>query len=650
MTDADLSSPPDSGRLLLRTLVALVVAGTAFVLYRSTLLPGVDFGDTASLQALIGERILSPRDAYPFYYAVGDVIARIAGGEPAYGANLASAICGALACGVLAWLAADLTGSVVSGAVGGLLLAASYTFWTQCIIAEVYALHLLMVGLVLAALLWWDKNRSLGRLALVFALYATSFGNHLMTVLLAPAIVLFVVSAPGGTRLLFSPRTIVVAIAIAAAGACQYIWNASFLWALPTPPDTLQAFVRTFWFDVTKSDWRETMVLGVHHSVLENRRSMYAFDLAQQFGVPGILLAIAGLGWMVRRPRVLLLTVSAWMGAFVFAFTYNVGDAHVFFLPSHQIVALAAAFGAAFLLAAAGRLPIGRAVAVPAVAVLVLAYPLWRAWDTWPAVDRHDDRRPAEWMAALARGLGQQALLLGDVNWQLENGFDYYQNHLHPELNFARGTDTVLTLPFLVRANLASGRAVYATPMARNVARAAYGELFTFEPDPATDQRLLVERIAALPTGTLYVLASLTPYPDLTLNLPELAEASQWLTGGTAILRREPSYTVIAGRVGDRPLLDRRADLPWRDRITVGGVVLDVRMESWLASDTIRRAGFGHVIANRRHVMILERGISLVALTPAGEPLLRTYASSLFAPSVRYRVGLSPPDASRQAP
>jgi hypothetical protein len=33
------------------------------------------------------------------------------------------------------------------------MLASSYTFWTQAIIAEVYALHLLMMGLVLIALL-----------------------------------------------------------------------------------------------------------------------------------------------------------------------------------------------------------------------------------------------------------------------------------------------------------------------------------------------------------------------------------------------------------------------------------------------------------------------------------------------------------------
>jgi hypothetical protein len=97
---------------------------------------------------------------------------------------------------------------------------------------------------------------------------------------------------------------------------------------------------------------------------------------------------------------------------------------------------------------------------------------------------------------------------------------------------------------------------------------------------------------------------------------------------------------VIAGRVGEPPLLDRREDLPWRDRVSVAGLDLDVRMESWLASDTIRRAGFGQVVANRRHVLVLERGVSVVALSPSGEPQVATYASSLFAPLPRYRVVL----------
>jgi hypothetical protein len=243
-------------------------------------------------------------------------------------------------------------------------------------------------------------------------------------------------------------------------------------------------------------------------------------------------------------------------------------------------------------------------------------------------------------MSSVAVHLGPRDLLLGDVNWQLENGFDYYQRRLHPELNLTRATDTILTLPFLVRDNIADGRTVYATPIARDMARAAFGDLFVFEPDPATDSRPLAARLSGLAPGTPYVLAVLSPYSDLIFDPRELADATRFLTAGTAILGHEPSYTVIAGRVGERPLLDRREDLPWRARVTISGLDLDLRMESWLASDTIRRAGFGQVVANRIHVLVIERGVSVVALSPDGTPRLTGYASSLFAPLPRYRVVL----------
>ena len=70
---------------------------------------------------------------------------------------------------------------------------------------------------------------------------------------------------------------------------------------------------------------------------------------------------------------------------------------------------------------------------------------------------------------------------------------------------------------------------------------------------------------------------------------------------------------------------------------------LDVRMESWLPADTIRRAGFGHVVANRRHVLTLERGVSLVLLGPDGRLRGTHYASGLFAPLPRVLARLAPP-------
>src|SRR5471030_499324 len=128
-------------------IAALVVALAAFVLYRATLLPGVDFGDTGSFQTMAGSPHITPRDGYPLYFALGWAALRLTGAEPAHALNLASAIEAAVACGLIVLVAAELSGSVAAAAAAALLFAVSYTFWSQAIIAEVYALHIVLVAL-----------------------------------------------------------------------------------------------------------------------------------------------------------------------------------------------------------------------------------------------------------------------------------------------------------------------------------------------------------------------------------------------------------------------------------------------------------------------------------------------------------------------
>ncbi len=631
-----------------RFAVCAVIGAIAFLLYNATLLPGLDFGDTASFQAEVGERDLTPRQAYPLYYAIGNVALALTGAEPAHALNLVSAIAGAFAVAIFVWVAIDLTGSLAAGAVGGLWLASSYTFWTQAIISEVYTLNLALMGLVLAAILWWDRRPSLPRLSVVFALYALAFGNHLMSILLLPALVLFVATAPGGLRILAAPRTIAMGALCAIAGASQYLWNVSSLWHLPDVEWTFSSLARAFWFDVTKSDWRDTMIFTVHPAALRRRPAMYLFELQQQLGNAGIVVACLGAAALLKRWRTALLVLSAYVPALVFAATYNVGDAHVFFLPSHYCVMLAIAVGVAAILAFVKTAMPSTAVSALAVAT-ALALPAWRAWDTLPAVDRHDDRRPVQWLNAVTRGLDNRSLFVGDVNWQLENGLDYYWRRLRPELNVVRAGGMLLTLPFVVRDNLADGREVVATPVARDRIRAAYGDLFTFSPDERAPAAALTARLGGLSRGTPYVLSVLAPYPDLPFDETELAETVGFLTGGTTTLGREPSYTVLAGVMGVRPVVVRRSDRPFRERFRLGGLDVDLRMESWLPTDTIRRAGFGQVVVGRRHVLMLERGVSVVTLPGDGSAPHVEYASGLLAPLPRFRVTITPsnPGANR---
>ena len=61
-------------------------------------------------------------------------------------------------------------------------------------------------------------------------------------------------------------------------------------------------------------------------------------------------------------------------------------------------------------------------------------------------------------------------------------------------------------------------------------------------------------------------------------------------------------------------------------------------MESWLAFDTIRRMGFGHIVANHRHTLIVERGVSFAAFDGEGRPIRTVYLANIFAPQPRYLV------------
>ena len=100
-------------------------------------------------------------------------------------------------------------------------------------------------------------------------------------------------------------------------------------------------------------------------------------------------------------------------------------------------------------------------------------------------------------------------------------------------------------------------------------------------------------------------------------------------------------YRVVAGVLGAEPALSRSSPWPFRAAVSLAGVDIEVRMESWLAFDTIRRMGFGQVIAGHRHALIVERGVSFVAFDAAGQVVRSGYTSGIFAPEPRFTVQLA---------
>ncbi|OFW49461.1 MAG: hypothetical protein A3G77_02305 [Acidobacteria bacterium RIFCSPLOWO2_12_FULL_68_19] len=625
-------------RVAHRIAVSAIVATIAFWAYTRTLVPGVDLGDTGGFQAAVLWPEVSARQAYPLYYGLArPLVAAVGAANPARALNLLSAVWGGVAVGLLAFLCASVTRSLAAGAAAGLLLAFSYTFWTQAVIAEVYTLHLALVSASLLALHAYAARPTRGRLLCFYGIYAAAFGNHLAMILLVPACALFLLQTTPEWRGLLRPPLVLAALAMAVIGALQYTPNFMAVWASLSAPPAWGERLAAFWFDTTKQDWRETMIFGVDSARMPERLGMWWFDARQQFGIIGVAAALIGTGYLWRTaPPWAVLALTIYALNTVFALTYNVGDSHVFFLPGHLVTAFCAGAGVAALVRANQQRR--RALGMTA-ALLMIAYAGWRGWTTWPAADRHLDRRGEQRIAEITAGLDDRhALLVAQLNWQLENVLLYTARYTRPDLAWARLGDVMPHWPFLVEDSHRLGRDVVLTPQAAAEILAAYGPSFDLVEDPAPAAASLPDAAAQVPRGLPYVLCILTPPREYPLDRETLDAALGALTGGNVPARAPAAYEVVAGIAGERPQIYRSADRPFTLRFRVLDEPFTVRLDAWLPFDTFLRAGFGHVVRGRDHILIVERGVSLVWLGPNGRPSPPFYAASDFAQQPRYRV------------
>jgi hypothetical protein len=472
-----------------------------------------------------------------------------------------------------------------------------------------------------------------------------------MILLFAP-FAIFLLQVTPRRHTLLAPTTIAIAVIVAAAGALQYWPNFAATWHLGDGVVSWSDRFRAFWFDTTKVDWRESMVLGVRSDQLIDRARMWWFDARQQFGVLGLLLAVWGAFRLrtISRPWSTLVLLAYAINT-LFAFTYNVGDTHVFYMPSHLFTAFLAGVA---IQSPAPRTSQARATGARALAVLVLLYAGWRAWDTWPAIDRHDDRRADALVTRLALGANPQgAVLVTDLNWQVENALLYYTRWERRDVPWVRLPDVQLHFPFLVRDNEAISRDLLLDSYSARDVVAAFGPLFPLQRDAINASPDLIEEISGLAPGTPYVLCVLTPPREERLEPALLRAAVDMLTHGRipAGLRigddtdsgAAARYQVMAGIAGESPIVARADDSPFRMSFRLLDDRFTVRMESWLPSDTFRRAGFGHVIRGREHVLTIERGVSFVSFDRAARPSNAVYAASVYAPGPRYRLSTVAP-------
>jgi hypothetical protein len=191
-----------------------VVGLVTFAAYVLTLMPGVAFGDWGEMQVVPHVLGIAHPTGYPTYLLLARLVDFVPLGSVAFRANLLSAAMVSLTCAVVVALALRLGVRPLIAMGTGLTLGFVGTIWQAATVAEVNPLHLLLAALLVYVTVAWEDRPAPASLAIGGLLLGLALGNHLLTLFLAPFLVLAV---------LWSGRTVLrgrPALIALAAGAC----------------------------------------------------------------------------------------------------------------------------------------------------------------------------------------------------------------------------------------------------------------------------------------------------------------------------------------------------------------------------------------------------------------------------------------------
>lgn len=392
---------PRSWRLI-GVVAGSLVALVSFIFYLRTLAPTVlhyapqAFPDSVLLQVKAYVLSIPNPTGYPTYILLAHLFTHLPFGDPAYRVNLASAVFAALAVFVLFWVCRSLVGWTLPAALAALAFGLSQTFWSQAVIAEVYTLNALFIGLVLLSLLVWRERRRDLYLLLTAFLLGLAMTHHMTSGLLLPAAGIFVWMVD---RSRFLEKGLVLRGAgLFLLALTPYIYLP--LRAAMDPPlnETDPSTFGNFLTLVTGANF-ESRMLAFGPLELPRRLMMYVELLVQQFNPLFLLVAAVGAGYLAARdlPAMALLGFL-YAGWLFYALEYRIADIHPYFIPTYLLLAVFMSAGALALMGGvswlAGRYNARaeRPVFYSSAGVLLAAVFVGVA-GTYAQVDRSDDLR-----------------------------------------------------------------------------------------------------------------------------------------------------------------------------------------------------------------------------------------------------------------
>jgi tetratricopeptide (TPR) repeat protein len=290
------------------------------------------------------------------------------------------------AAGTFRWLAA-----LAPCLAAGLVFAFSRTLWAYATIAEVYTLNTLLVVVIVLLMFRWrravieDEPRggAFGKHDLWLNMAAFIFGlalgvHHVTVAVLLPAFAVLVYATEGFG--FFTSKRLLKAALFAFAGLSIYLYLPLAASRSPVmnwgDPRTLEQF----WWHVTGRQYQ--VFLSPSLKTMTGQFGTFLEFAAREFNpawLPvGLALALAGLVALFKRDRAAFLFLTlVIIGDLAYALNYEIAeDKDAYYLPTFTAMAVAAGFGAAWLIRGARSIRLPEKLAAAVAAILVAAAPV----------------------------------------------------------------------------------------------------------------------------------------------------------------------------------------------------------------------------------------------------------------------------------
>lgn len=236
---------------------------------------------------------------------------------------------------------------IIASAAAGLVLALSKTFWFQSTSVEVYSLHLLLISLIilflLNAFLFADKEKSIARHWLVFAVFlALGFTNHMTTLLIIPGVAYLYFSKNGFNKqsikqiifmlLIFIPILIVI-YAYLPVRAGQ---NPAMNWGNPIDWERIIRHVSGQQYQV----W-----LFSSTEAAAKQLSYFVSNLPYEFSFSLIIVLTGIITSFIYARKFFIFNLIVFLSTVFYSINYDINDIDSYFLLAYISLAFFSVFG-----------------------------------------------------------------------------------------------------------------------------------------------------------------------------------------------------------------------------------------------------------------------------------------------------------------